>query len=74
MEKIIEENKNLMNLRTSLITVLIVLTSGLVGLLLGKIDSIRFYTLFTIGIYFDFLFLKNVLDINEKIKDNMRNL
>ena len=58
---------NLINLRTNLITIIIVLTGGLVGLVLSDVNI--FATLFFIipGLYFDILFIINVININQLI-------
>lgn len=72
MEYIREANKNLISLRNSLITVVVVLTGGIVGLILAEnmIFSMRIFFLIS-GIYFDFLFVCNIMDINKKIDKNL---
>ncbi len=67
MEYIKESNKNLISLRSNLMTVMVVLTGGITGLILSNISLCKFIILFSIGIYFDILFLCNVIEINEKI-------
>ena len=74
MEYLKETNKNLMGLRASLITVMIVLTGGIVGLILADIDFIKLIPLVILGLYFDFLFLCNIIEINRKINDNLGEL
>lgn len=75
MEVLSEINKNLMNLRTSLITVVIVITSGLAGIVLTKsFSSINILLLVIPGIYFDIIFLQNILSINNRIDNNIRRL
>lgn len=72
MEYLKETNKNLMGLRASLITVVIVITSGLAGLVLAKsFNPVNIFVLFIPGIYFDVIFLQNILSINEKINNNI---
>lgn len=74
MEYLKETNKNLINLRASIIAVMVVLTSGLAGLLLIEINTIKLIILLFIGIYFDIVFLGNVFNINDKITTNLKEL
>ncbi len=74
MEQIKEANKNLINLRSSIITVMIVLTSGTISLLFVNIPLPKFIILLCSGIYFDLLFLHNVICINNEIENNIRRL
>lgn len=75
MEYLKEENKNLINLRTSLITIIVVLTGGLAGMIVTRnLDTASLLILFVPGIYFDFVFLGNVLSINKKITKNIEEL
>ncbi len=75
MEALKEINKNLMNLRTSLITVVIVITSGLAGIVLTKsFSTVNILLLVIPGIYFDIIFLQNILSVNNKINDNIRRM
>lgn len=75
MEVLSEINKNLMNLRTSLITVVIVITSGLAGIVLTKsFSTVNILLLVIPGIYFDIIFLQNILSINNRIDNNIRRL
>lgn len=75
MEVLSEINKNLMNLRTSLITVVIVITSGLAGIVLTKsFSTVNILLLVIPGIYFDIIFLQNILSVNNKINDNIRRM
>lgn len=71
MEYLKEANKNLINLRTSLITTIVVLTGGIVGIYLTDIGVITKTIFIIFGIYFDILFISNVLDINKKIDKNI---
>ena len=71
MEYLKEENKNLITLRTSIITVIMVLTGGIAGLFLSDTDLPIKLFFGILGIYFDILFLTNVLSFNEKIKKNI---
>ncbi len=74
MEQIKESNKNLISLRTNIITVMIVLTSGVIGLLFIDISLIKFIILSCLGIYIDIVFLHNVICINNQIDSNIRRL
>lgn len=64
-----EQLKNLISLRGSLFTVVIVLTTGVLGLFFVKLTKIMIAFLFLTGIYFDFLFLSNLLKINKDIDE-----
>ena len=74
MEQIKEANKNLINLRSSIITVMIELTSGIFSLLFIEFPVIKSVVLFVIGLHFDALFLHNVICINKQIENNIRRL
>lgn len=63
--------QNLINLRTSLITVIVVLTGGVIGLILSDINIIKTIGFIILGIYFDILFICNLLTINDKINKNI---
>lgn len=71
MEYIKESNKNLISLRTSLITTVVVLTGGIVGLFLSKFEIVSKIIFILIGLYFDILFICNILDINQRINKNI---
>ena len=64
-----ERLKNLISLRSNLFTVVIVLTTGVLGLFFVKLSKIMVAFLFLTGIYFDFLFLSNLLKINQDIEE-----
>ena len=72
MKYLEESNKNLISLRTSLIAVVTLLSGGLVGLSLA--DDLTLAKLFWIilGAYFDFLFIYNIIKINEIIDNNIK--
>ena len=75
MEYLKEANKNLIALRTSIIAVIIVLTGGIAGLILSRSFSLTNIVVFLIpGIYFDIVFLQNVLSLNDRINDNIRRM
>lgn len=71
MKHLEEENKNLMNLRTSLIPTVVVLTGGIVGLFLADISIGLKITLTLIGGYLDFILISNTIDANNKINRNI---
>ena len=71
MEHIKEANKNLISLRTSLITTVVILTGGIVGLLVSNINVILRIILLLSGFYFDFLFIMNIISINKEIQKNI---
>ena len=66
-EYCIEKIKNLVALRNNLFTSVIVLTSGVVGLFFINQPFIKLGPFMLIGGYFDFVFLVNLLSINDKI-------
>lgn len=75
MEYLKEANKNLIALRTSIIAVIIVLTGGIAGLILSRSFSLTDIVVLLIpGIYFDIVFLQNVLSLNDRINDNIRRM
>ena len=59
--------KNLIALRTNLITIILTLTAGIIGFIFtNTIISVK-TILCAIGIYFDLLFIINVIAINQKL-------
>lgn len=62
-----EKLKSLIHLRTNLFTVVIVLTTGIFGLFFTRLSIIMTVCLFLIGLYFNILFLCNLLKINNDI-------
>ena len=71
MKYLEESNKNLINLRTSLIAVVALLTGGLVGVSLANMSLVYKSFLLIFGIYFEILFITNIMRINEKINKNI---
>ena len=71
MKYLEEENKNLISLRSSLLTAVLVLTGGLFWL--GTTDFPIYFKVFFIifGAYIDFLFMSNIIYANKKIKENI---
>lgn len=66
-----EENKNLISLRTSLITIVALLTGGIVGIAITDINIIFKIFLLVFGIYFEILFINNITNMNKKIDNNI---
>ena len=66
-----EENKNLISLRTSLITIVALLTGGIVGIAITDINIIFKIFLLVFGIYFEILFINNITNMNKKIDNNV---
>ena len=71
MKYLEEENKNLISLRSSLLTAVLVLTGGIFWLYTS--DFSRFIKIIcTIeGAYLDFLLVTDMISANEKIKKNI---
>ena len=60
--------KSLITLRSNLITVMIVITSGIVGLFLANITTIKLVILLIIVIYFSLIFLTNLIYVHNEIR------
>lgn len=71
MEQIKEDNKNLISLRASLITIIIVLSGGIAGLILADISNPKILFLLIFGVYLDLMFLVNAIKVNAKINSNI---
>ena len=71
MKYLEESNKNLISLRTSLIAVVALLTGGLVGLTLSEPYSFLKIAWMVAGVYFEFLFIYNISQINKNINKNI---
>ena len=71
MKYLEESNKNLISLRTSLIAVVALLTGGLVGLILTNDFSCGRLFWLIIGAYYDFIFIANIVKINQMIDNNI---
>lgn len=69
-----EKIKNLIALRTNLFTVVIVLTGGVISLVFMDIPFMQILPLALIGIYYDFVFLKNIFSINNTIDSTLEEL
>lgn len=62
-----EKIKNLISLRASLFTIVVVLTGGIIGLFFMDVSLIKILPLAIIGVYYDFVFVSNIFSINNKI-------
>lgn len=62
-----EKIKNLIALRSSLFTCVIILTGGLVGLCFSDISWVKIIPLVILGAYFDFTFLQNMISTHREI-------
>ena len=62
-----EKIKNLISLRASLFTIVVVLTGGIIGLFFMNVSLIKILPLAIIGVYYDFVFVSNIFSINNKI-------
>lgn len=71
MKYLEESNKNLISLRTSLIAVVALLTGGLVGLILSDVVTIAKIFFIILGVYFDLLFISDILAANDELKRNI---
>ena len=71
MKHLEEENKNLISLRTSLLTILTLLIGGMFWLATLDFPIIVKAIFIFGGIYIVFLFLNNVMSINSKINKNI---
>lgn len=71
MKYLEEDNKNLISLRTSLITNITLLTGGLVGIIIADINFILKVFLLIFGLYFEVLFINNMTVMNKRINQNI---
>ena len=60
-----------MNLRSSLIPAVVILTGGIVGIAITDINIIFKTFLLIFGIYFEILFISNINNINKEINKNI---
>lgn len=58
---------NLIALRSNLVTIILTLTAGIIGLTFTNVVFTIKAILCIIGIYFDILFIINVISINQKL-------
>ena len=71
MKYLEESKKNLISLRTSLIATAVVLTGGIVGIAVADINTILKAFLLIFGIYFEILFITNIMNMNKEIIKNI---
>ena len=71
MQYLSEENKNLINLRTSLLTLIAILTCGMFWLATTNFSVVLKVLFIIAGVYLDFMFLYDVLRINSQINRNI---
>ena len=62
-----EKIKNMIALRTNLFTTVIILTGGVLGLFFIEIPLSKLVLFLIIGVYFDFIFLSNLISIDRNI-------
>ncbi len=74
MEKIKEENKSLIALRSNYFNIIMLLSSGTIGLLFSSVNIIKFFILFILGLYFTGIFIIKVQNINKKLEINFKEL
>ena len=74
MEKIKEENKSLIASRNNYFTAILLVNSGLVGLILSSIMSTKLIILILLGFYFNFIFINRYQNINQRIENNIKEL
>jgi len=71
MKYLEESNKNLISLRTSLITTVVLLTGGLIGMILSEVGTTVKIILSLLGLYLNLLFISDILAANNEIKKNI---
>lgn len=67
MKYLEESNKNLISLRTSLITTVVLLTGGLIGMILSEVGTTVKIILSLLGLYLNLLFISDILAANNEI-------
>ena len=60
--------KSLITLRSNLITIMMVITSGIIGLFLVNISNVKLAILLIMGIYFSLIFLTNLIFVHNEIR------
>ncbi len=74
MDKIKEENKNLIALRNNYFAMLFLLSGGVSGLFLAGLTSLNQNILFIFGLYLIGIALKNIRKTQAKITKNIERL
>lgn len=70
----IEKLKNLINLRTNLITILVVLIGGVYGLHLLNLSKNVYWISLIIGVFYILFFMKSILSTNNTIYNVLEEL
>lgn len=70
----IEKLKNLINLRTNLITILVILIGGVYGLHLLNLSRFAYWTSLIIGVFYILYFMKSILSTNDTIYNVLEEL
>lgn len=73
-EYYVEKIRELTTLRTSLFTAIIILTGGMVGLFFTDANLILRFALFILGLYFDVVFLSNMISAHNNIRTTLEEL
>ncbi len=70
----IEKLKNLINLRTNLITILVVLIGGVYGLHLLNLSKSVYWISLIIGVFYIYFIMKTTLNTNARINKMLEEL
>ena len=71
---VIEKLKNLINLRTNLITILVVLIGGVYGLHLLNLSKSVYWISLIIGVFYIYFIMKTTLNTNARINKMLEEL
>ena len=70
----IEKLKNLINLRTNLITILVILIGGVYGLHLLNLSRFAYWISLIIGVFYIYFLMKTSLNTNDRINKILEEL
>ena len=70
----IEKLKNLINLRTNLITILVILIGGVYGLHLLNLSRFAYWISLIIGVFYIYFLMKTTLNTNDRINNILEEL
>ena len=70
----IEKLKNLINLRTNLITILVILIGGMYGLHLLNLSRFVYWISLIIGVFYIYFLMKTTLNTNDRINKILEEL
>lgn len=70
----IEKLKNLINLRTNLITILVILIGGVYGLHLLNLSRFAYWISLIIGVFYIYFLMKTTLNTNDRINKILEEL